>query len=213
MDTLLVMEWITILVTLFMFMTGLPGCLDMYKTGDTKNVPYIIFLLSAISCIGMLHYGLMQQNGTLIFLNGVGAFLNVLYVIMYIAAVQSKSRSVLYLGLSGVYFAALYYWLYQHVIHPPDVEDLIGNSAGIITAIVFTMPITEVIDNFQNKNADGIPLVMILGMLACGASWLTYGLMLNDVNIYAPNIPGLFVSIAKLYAIQLYGSSEKPKQQ
>ncbi len=40
------------------------------------------------------------------------------------------------------------------------------------------------IKNLHDKNSDGIPMVMVLGALACGCSWLIYGLMLNDPNVY-----------------------------
>ena len=40
------------------------------------------------------------------------------------------------------------------------------------------------VGNIRNHNADGMPLVMTVMGLACGVSWLVYGLMLNDINIY-----------------------------
>ena len=38
--------------------------------------------------------------------------------------------------------------------------------------------------NFTNKNSDGMDLIMWLGSLGCGLSWLTYGVMVDDVAIY-----------------------------
>ena len=43
------------------------------------------------------------------------------------------------------------------------------------------------IENIRNKNADGMPLVMMLGSLSCSTCWLFFGMMLNDVNIYVSN--------------------------
>jgi len=40
------------------------------------------------------------------------------------------------------------------------------------------------IGNIRLKNADGMPLIMLLGTLACCACWLVYGLLLDDPNIY-----------------------------
>ena len=45
-------------------------------------------------------------------------------------------------------------------------------------------------DNVRNKNADGMPLIMLLGGMVCGMSWLVFGLLLNDPNIYVSIIPG-----------------------
>jgi len=35
------------------------------------------------------------------------------------------------------------------------------------------------IGNVRLKNADGMPLIMLLGTLVCCACWLIYGLLLN----------------------------------
>jgi uncharacterized protein with PQ loop repeat len=40
------------------------------------------------------------------------------------------------------------------------------------------------IENVQKKNADGMPLIMMMGSIVCSLCWLVFGLMLNDVNIY-----------------------------
>jgi len=40
------------------------------------------------------------------------------------------------------------------------------------------------IGNIRNKNADGMPTVMLLGGLACSSCWLFYGYLLQDPNIY-----------------------------
>lgn len=38
----------------------------------------------------MFHYGIMVENGILVFLNGVGAILQALYTFLYILIVRSK---------------------------------------------------------------------------------------------------------------------------
>lgn len=42
------------------------------------------------SCFGMFHYGLMIENGILIFLNAVGAGLQSLYVVLYLLVARLK---------------------------------------------------------------------------------------------------------------------------
>jgi len=42
------------------------------------------------SCLGMFHYGLMIEDGILIFLYAFGAFLYVLYVVLYLLVARPK---------------------------------------------------------------------------------------------------------------------------
>ncbi|KAK2144372.1 hypothetical protein LSH36_763g00003 [Paralvinella palmiformis] len=69
------------------------------------------------------------------------------------------------------------------------------------------------IGNIRNKNADGMPTIMLLGGLACSSCWLLYGYLLDDPNVYVPNIPGLIITVVKLYIIQLYSGHTKLKRQ
>jgi len=42
------------------------------------------------SCLGMFHYGLLIENGILIFLNAVGASLQSFYVALYLLVARLK---------------------------------------------------------------------------------------------------------------------------
>jgi len=44
------------------------------------------------------------------------------------------------------------------------------------------------IGNIRNKNADGMPQIMLYGGLMCSSCWLVYGLMLNDPNVYVSDL-------------------------
>lgn len=183
----------------------------MYKTGDTRRVPYVIFLLNGISCTGLFHYGLLLGNTTITFLNGVGLVLQWTYVLMYLALVQPKGRSVVYFLTALVYLGLFYLYLVTIVIDAKKIESIVGGTASLICTIVVSLPALEVIQNIKNKNTDGMPLIMLLGGLACSSSWLIYGLLLNDANVYQPNIPGILITLVKLYVIQLYSKAEKTK--
>lgn len=40
------------------------------------------------------------------------------------------------------------------------------------------------VSNIRNKNAEGMPAVMLTGGIVCSSCWLVYGIMLKDPNIY-----------------------------
>jgi solute carrier family 50 protein (sugar transporter) len=209
MEVISIMEAITLVVTLLMFISGLPPCLEMYRTKSTKNVPYHIFLMAAVGCFGMFHYGLMVGNNILIFLNVVGAALQSLYVYLYLSVVLSKSKPLFYLLIAFLYEAVLYTYVFGHLVGHSERAEMIGYCSSLLTTVMLLLPIVEVYDNVCNKNADGMPIIMLVGGLACGTCWLVYGLMLNDPNIYAPNIPGIVITLLKFLMIFLYGGRIK----
>lgn len=168
-----------------------------------------MFLLGTLGCLGMFHYGLMVENGILIFLNGVGAILQAFYTFLYVLIVKSKTWSFLLLFMALLYDAILYTYLYQHLETVSARADTLGSASSLLTTFLMVLPAFEVVSNIRNKNAEGMPPVMLIGGIICSSCWLIYGVMLNDPNIYSPNIPGIFISAVKLYMIFLYGGKEK----
>jgi len=209
MDLMKVMESITLLVTVGMFMTGLSPCLKMYKTKSTKNVPFPIFLMSAVSCLGMFHYGIMMGNPILVFLNSIGAVMQSLYVSLYLMIVKSKTKPLFFLLLAVIYDIALYSYIYTALHVESERADKIGMCSSLITTCIMCLPALEVVQNVRQKNADGMPLIMLVGGMCCSSCWLIYGMMLGDPNIYTPNIPGLMIGSAKISMIILYGGNSK----
>ena len=56
---------------------------------ETQCIYYFCYDVHS-SCLGMCHYGLMIENGILIFLNAVGAALQLLYVVLYLLIIRPK---------------------------------------------------------------------------------------------------------------------------
>jgi len=54
----------------------------------------------------MFHYGLMIENGILMFLNAVGAFLQSLYVVLYLLVARPKVLTLMVLLVFCLYFVA-----------------------------------------------------------------------------------------------------------
>jgi uncharacterized protein with PQ loop repeat len=84
-------------------------------------------------------------------------------------------------------------------------------------------------NNFRHKHCDGMPFVMLAGGTLCSTSWLIYGMLLGDTNIYvsaflllfsfnfcfiqsqAPNIPGLVVNALKISVFALYSGGKSKR--
>lgn len=207
MDAQGIMGLVTMAVTVLMFMTGIPPCYNMWKKRSTKNVPYHLFLIGAIGCIGNLHYSILLGNGTLVFLNGFGSLLLVTYTLLYLMVVTPKGQPI---GMLLVAAAVIYgAYAYLGGLPADEFRPTLGRLAACATTVYACLPALELINNVVGKNADGVPLVMVLGSVACASCWLTYGIMLGDPNIYMPNYPGLTISSCKLLVHIAYGGAPK----
>ena len=71
------------------------------------------------------------------------------------------------------------------------------------------------VNNIRNKNADGMPPIMLFAGLLCGVSWLIYGLLLGDPNVY---VSELFAVLADLRGVAphtervSYSATDGPRQ-
>ncbi|CAH1797230.1 unnamed protein product [Owenia fusiformis] len=211
MDVLTFVEYFTNLATLGMFATGIPGCYRMYKTGDTENNPFIFFLLSAVSCIKMWHYGLLVDNGTLIFLNAVGTVLQIIYVIVSLLVTKPLTEPLALTGASLGYLMVLYYYQFNVVVEPNQIAENIGLAGSVLTTIMMVLPVFEIVDNVKNRNGNGLPLIMVSGAIVCSISWLVFGLLLADPFVWGPNLPGLVLMTIKLICILSFGQDKTKK--
>ncbi|CAD5118430.1 DgyrCDS7138 [Dimorphilus gyrociliatus] len=181
----------------------------MIKSKSTKNVPYPFFLLGLVGCEGMWHYGTIINNGTLILLNSFGTILQIVYILAYISVCKSKTQPLLYLSIILSYLLGIYGYIYTVYDNDNQRGAVLGASSSIVTTIMMVLPVFEIVDNFKNKNANGMPPVMLIFGNICAISWLWYGILLGDINIYGPNIPGILLNTIKLYAIFLYGGKKE----
>ncbi|CAH1796906.1 unnamed protein product [Owenia fusiformis] len=208
MLSLTTVEYVTNTATFLMFCTGIPPCLNMMKTGSTKNVPFVLFLIGSVSCTNSMYYGREIGNSSIMNLNGLGAILQIIYALTYLAVTKNKLDCVPYFLLFLLYFCSVYYYLYSIVIDPDLVRENVGIIASTICTMMLFMPVTELPGNIINKNADGVPAVMLVGSCICSICWLTYGYLLQDVFIYGPNFVGICVAFLKLLMFPLYGGSK-----
>lgn len=84
--------------------------------------------------------------------------------------------------------------------------DLIGKNAAIsailLTIIGYSLQIKAL--RKSKEKTEGVSAPMFILVFYMSASWLTYGIYLNNWNIISPNIPGAILSFIILIQLVCY---------
>ncbi|XP_070203304.1 sugar transporter SWEET1-like isoform X2 [Littorina saxatilis] len=186
----------------------------MYRTHSTKNVPFILFLVSIMNSVFGLYYGLLVSNSTFVLINVVGVLLWGFYILTYIGVSRSKSGPLTQVLMLTMMLCGHVIYLRLFAPHPPALTNTLGLFLFVWSVLLILTPVLDIIHIVQQGSSAGsdVPL-MVGGSLCCGA-WLAYGYLLKDVFIYGPNVLGLGVNSLKLATMVAYsGSPAKPKSQ
>ncbi|XP_005099449.1 sugar transporter SWEET1 isoform X1 [Aplysia californica] len=207
MDFVTIVEWATVVVTFVMIGSGSPICINMYKQKSTRNVPYLLFLISAFVSTVSLQYGLVIKNSVLILINVVAVLVWGLYISVYILVSKSKT-----LPLVKLMSVVLLYWghlLYLESVPKKDVISTLGVFLIVWCVVAYLIPALDILTMVREKSAASCDLSLLLGGTLSASVWYLYGVLVEDVNIYLPCIIGLVVSGIKFFLMLLYRSGPK----
>lgn len=83
------MDWVDLLSftatcsTIGLFLCGMQIIFRIHNHGTTEGTGIAPFLLTAISCAGWTGYGVLRNDGAVIFVNGIGLAIQSLYLVYY----------------------------------------------------------------------------------------------------------------------------------
>lgn len=202
-----IVEWSTIGVTFIMMGSGIPLCLKMIKKKATENVPYSMFLILSFVSLLSLQYALLIENKTLTFINVTASLVWGFYICVYNYVSKHKSKPLLQLFVMAGLYSSHYYYL--TIVPPADVIPTLGKYLLFWVTVLSLLPALDFITIFKEKSTRCCDLPMLLGGTLNGGVWYLYGMLMNDINIYFPAIPGLLVSALKFSLMIVYGPPSK----
>ncbi|XP_002125273.2 sugar transporter SWEET1 [Ciona intestinalis] len=195
-----------IAVTIIMFATGIPQCMEMMKKKTTKNIPFLPYLVTNINAIGWIIYGKMTVNFTVVFVNTIGAGLQTLYMAIYIFFAADKSKPLVQSSVCGGVAAVTWYIITQ-LANVIDAINVTGIICCAVTIFMFASPLAEINTVIANKSTATISLPLTVTASLCSAMWTMFGLVLHDNFIIIPNVLGFFAAFSRFYLFYKYPSS------
>ena len=76
--------------TIGLFLCGVPICQRIQQRGSTEGTSVAPFLLTSISCVCWFGYGIIRDDNTIIFVNGIGFVFQSVYLSYYYIKTRNK---------------------------------------------------------------------------------------------------------------------------
>ncbi|XP_042297125.1 sugar transporter SWEET1 [Sceloporus undulatus] len=171
----------------------------MSVTRSVENIQFLPFLTTDVNNLSWLGYGFLKGDWTLIVVNAIGAALQSLYILVYFyfstekGAVLLKTMALLAALLVGYcYFSLLI----------PDVSmrlSRLGLFCSLFTITMYLSPLTDLAKIVKSKSTQCLSFPLTVTTFLASASWTLYGLLLQDLYIAIPNLPGIATSLVRFW--------------
>ncbi|XP_077178314.1 sugar transporter SWEET1 isoform X1 [Paroedura picta] len=185
--------------TLGMFGTGLSDLRQMFVTHSVENIQFLPFLTTDINNLSWLSYGFLKGDWTLILVNAIGATLQTLYILVYFYFSPEK-RAVL-LKTMGLLAVLLLGYCYFSLLVPDVSARLarLGLFCSLFTITMYLSPLADLAKIVRTRSTQCISFPLTVTTFLASASWTLYGLLLQDLYIAIPNVPGIVTSLARFW--------------
>ncbi|XP_060116656.1 sugar transporter SWEET1 [Heteronotia binoei] len=185
--------------TLGMFGTGLSDLRQMFATQSVENIQFLPFLTTDVNNLSWLSYGFLKGDWTLIIVNAIGAALQTLYILVYFYF-STEKRAVL-LKTMGLLAVLLVGYCYFNLLIPDISTRLarLGLFCSLFTISMYLSPLTDLAKIIQTRSTQCISFPLTVTTFLASTSWVLYGLLLQDLYIAIPNLPGIVTSIIRFW--------------
>jgi solute carrier family 50 protein (sugar transporter) len=182
------------------------------STEDFKSLPYICTLLSTSL---WTYYGLIKPGGLLIFtVNGVGAALETVYVILFIiyAPKKSKIKTVSLVLLVDIVFFVVVFLVSFLLLNQHTRITVIGVLCVCLTLSMYGSPLVVTRTVIVTKSVEFLPFLLSFFLFLNGGVWTVWAVFNGDVFVGIPNGIGFGLGAAQLLLFVIY-RKERPRRE
>lgn len=206
MDFVQLVSFIAVTLTVCMFMAGIPACVAILRHRSVGIIPFLPFITTQVNCLVWFSYGVTTSNWSIMICNTIGGVLQVAYIIIYIIFAKPKSKPIQQTLTALVLLLTTYIYLTRYVQDAESIIRQLGLLGASITMLMYIAPLSELAEIIKSRNAGSISSALTLAQLSASSSWFIYGLLISDVYIYFPNMPGIISCLLRVYLSHQYGS-------
>ncbi|XP_039219251.1 sugar transporter SWEET1 [Crotalus tigris] len=198
------LSWTSLVFTLGMFGTGLTDLRKMFATRNVENIQFLPFLTTDVNNLGWLSYGSLKGDWTLIVVNAVGATLQTLYILVYF--VFSSEKLAVLRKTTALLAVLLFGYAYFSLMVPDPVTRLaqLGLFCSLFTITMYLSPLADLIKIVKSRSTRCLSFPLTVTTFLASASWTFYGLLLDDLYIAVPNVPGIATSLVRFWLFWRY---------
>lgn len=211
MDFLQFLSWACIVFTVWMFTTGLNDLKKMRESRSTENIQFLPFLTTCLNNLGWLYYGSLKSDHTIMLVNTIGAFFQILYIVVYFLYTKQRRYLLLWILMAGMVLMCAWFYFTLLVTEGEDQLNQLGLTCSVFTVSMYMSPLADLVAIIRSGNAQCLSFPLTVATFFTSSSWVLYGLQLtpNDYYIVVPNAPGIITSLIRFYLFWKFGTSRQ----
>jgi len=201
--------WVGTALATYFYIAPVVPYLKLIKGQITyKEVPGILLICSLLNCLLWADYGLLTDQFSVYFANGLGAPICLIFITIFLIYFAEKK-----ILLSCVYVLFLIacivelYFLCYYVID----SEVTGIIANVFNVLMYAAPGEKIHRICKTGNYELIPIWSTIGGTACSTSWMLYGFYQGDIYLIIPNLLGVIASIIQIVVYLIYRAKSKKK--
>ena len=174
-----------------------------------KDSPGILLLCSFLNCILWSDYGLLTDQFSVYFANGLGGTITLIFITIFLIHVAERKLllSCFYITFLIICVIELYFLCY--FIVPSQIT---GIAANVFNVLMYAAPGEKMVKVCKTDNYTLIPIFSTIGGLACSTSWMLYGFYQGDFLLVLPNLLGCISAIVQLVVYIIVRGRKKRKE-
>ncbi|OVA06797.1 SWEET sugar transporter [Macleaya cordata] len=198
---------------LFLFLAPIITFRRIVKSKSTEEFSGIPYVMTLLNCLLSAWYGLpfvSPHNLLVSTINGTGAAIESIYVVIFIIYARPQRVKVKMLGLLTLVLTVF------TIVALVSLFALEGNSrklfcgfaATIFSICMYASPLSIVRLVIKTKSVEYMPFFLSLFVFLCGTSWFIYGLLGRDPFVAVPNGFGCGLGALQLILYAIYRNNK-----
>ncbi|KAI3464610.1 hypothetical protein Pfo_021273 [Paulownia fortunei] len=182
------------------------------KKRSTEHFSGIPYVMTMLNCLLSAWYGLpfVSPNNLLVStINGTGAAIEFVYVIIFLTFAPKKKKGKLLALLSIVLIVfATVVFVSLFALHGNGRKLFCGIAATVFSIIMYGSPLTIIRLVIKTKSVEFMPFFLSLFVFLCGTSWFVFGLLGKDPFVAIPNGFGCGLGAVQLILYAIYRNNK-----
>ncbi|PVV03106.1 hypothetical protein BB560_002433 [Smittium megazygosporum] len=170
-----------------------------------EAVPIIPYIATLANCGLWFKYGLITHNTILLIVNGYGILTGSLIVFMLYTSMTRRKKATRIIILLMLTFAVCYIFINEN--SGEDIKTLFKLSCCLATIGFFSAPLLELPRIIEYQDASILSKPTAISALFSSFLWTSYGILISDKFIIAPNLVGFLSSFIQFCLILYYPST------
>lgn len=202
---------------LFLFLAPVVTFTRIIKRKSTEDFSGVPYNMTLLNCLLSAWYGMpfVSPNNILVStINGTGAVIEAIYVIIFIIYAPKKPRKrmcgLLVLVISLFTMVAL---VSIFALHGQHRRFFCGMAATIFSICMYGSPLSIMRLVVKTKSVEFMPFFLSLFTFLCGTSWFIFGLLGSDLFVTVPNGCGCALGAIQLILYAIYRNNKGEVEQ